>query len=55
MWHESLEDQYVTYVLTLDDEIIVFEHVPARVNRETGERLFASETVEKIHAILRSQ
>ena len=55
MQHESFEDQHVTYVLTLDGEIIVFEHVPARVNCETGERLFAPETVEKIQAILRSR
>ena len=55
MWHESFEDQYVTYVLNLDSEIIVFEHVPARVNRETGERLFAPATVEKIQAIIRSR
>jgi hypothetical protein len=53
--NESFEDQYVTYVLDLDGEIIIFEHVPARVNTETGERLFAPETVEKLQAIIRSR
>ena len=52
---EPLEIQEVTYILELGDEIIVIEHVPARVNTETGERLFAPETVEKIQAIIRSR
>ena len=54
-WDEQFEDRHVTYILDLDGEIIVFEHVPARVNMETGERLFAPETVEKIQAIIRSR
>lgn len=53
--HEPLEIQEVTYILELGDEIIVIEHVPARVNTETGERLFAPETVEKIQGIIRSR
>lgn len=51
-WQESFELQTVTYILELDDEIILIEGVPARVNPETGERLFAPDTVEQIHAIV---
>lgn len=54
-WYEPLEEQEVTYILELGDEIIVIEHVPARVNIETGERFFSPETVEKIQAIIRSR
>lgn len=54
-WNEQFEVRDVTYILELGDEIIVIEHVPARVNTETGERLFASETVERIQAILQSR
>jgi len=54
-WEEALEAQEVTYILELDNEIIVIEHVPAQVNTETGERLFAPETVEKIQQIVQSR
>ncbi|WP_129629884.1 hypothetical protein [Candidatus Oscillochloris fontis] len=54
-WNEPFEVQEVTYILELGDEIIVIEHVPARVNTETGERLFAPETVERIHVLLQSR
>lgn len=53
--HEPLEMQEVTYILERGDELIVIENVPARVNTETGERLFAPETVEKIQGIIRSR
>lgn len=54
-WNEQFEAHDVTYILELGDEIIVIEHVPARVNTETGERLFAPETVKRIQAILQSR
>jgi len=54
-WNEQFKDQDVTYILELGDEIIIVEHVPARVNTETGERLFAPETVKRIQAILQSR
>ncbi|RRR69667.1 MAG: hypothetical protein EI684_15030 [Candidatus Viridilinea halotolerans] len=54
-WNEPLEIQQVTYILDLGTEIIVIEHVPARVNVETGERLFAPETVAKIQRMLQSR
>jgi hypothetical protein len=54
-WNEALEEQYVTYIIELEGTITVIEHVPARVNIETGERFFAPETVEKIRAILKTK
>ncbi|MBP1467198.1 hypothetical protein EYB53_015900 [Candidatus Chloroploca sp. M-50] len=54
-WNEHFEAQEVTYILELGDEIIVVEHVPARVNVETGERLFAPETVVRLQAIVQSR
>jgi hypothetical protein len=51
---ERLVTRLVTYALEVDGRIVVVEHVPARVNEETGERLFAPETVEKLQRIVRS-
>jgi hypothetical protein len=52
-WNETFVTQHVTYIVQIDDQVIVVEHVPARVNVETGERLFAPETVERLHDIVR--
>jgi hypothetical protein len=52
-WSEAFTDQEVTYVAYINDEVVIIEHVPARVNTETGERLFAPQTVERIHEIIR--
>jgi hypothetical protein len=49
--NEHLVDRRVSYVLELDGRFLVIEHVPARVNEETGERLFAPETVERLQQI----
>jgi YgiT-type zinc finger domain-containing protein len=49
--HESKEtfiEQKVTYAIELDGKFIIVENVPARVCVETGERLFAPETVERL-------
>ena len=46
-------NRLVTYVLELDGLPVVVEHVPARVDEETGERLFAPETVERLQQIIR--
>ncbi|WP_129633738.1 hypothetical protein [Candidatus Oscillochloris fontis] len=53
--NERFEYQDVTYILAFGEEIIIIEHVPARVNRDTGERFFAPETVARIHALLQSR
>ena len=46
-----LVERLVTYTLELDGRLIVVEHVPARVNEETGERFFAAEIVERLQQI----
>jgi YgiT-type zinc finger domain-containing protein len=46
-----LVDRLVTYTLELDGQLIIIEHVPARVDEETGERFFAPETVERLQEI----
>ena len=38
----------MTYTIELDGKFIIVENVPARVCVETGERLFAPETVERL-------
>ena len=42
----------MTYLAEVDGRIIAIEGVPARVSLLTGERLYAPETVERIHAIV---
>ena len=55
LWEERLVERLVTYTLEVDGEIIVVEHVPARVNEETGERFFAPATLEKLQEIIREK
>jgi len=45
VWQETFEEQKVTYVLEQQGKVLIIEHVPARVCRETGERLFARNRV----------
>lgn len=47
-WKETFVEQEVTYAIELDGKFIIVENVPARVCVETGERLFAPETVEQL-------
>lgn len=54
-WNETLVEQLVTYVVEVNGTIVVITNVPARVNVETGERLFSPETVAKIQEIIRSK
>ena len=49
---ERLVDCLVTYALEVEGRFVVIEHVPARVNEETGERFFAPETVERLQQIV---
>jgi YgiT-type zinc finger domain-containing protein len=55
VWHETFEDQKVTYILEQQGKVLIIEHVPARVCRETGERLFAPATVERLQHIVWEQ
>ncbi len=52
---ETFEEQQVTYVLEQQGKVLIIEHVPARVCRETGERLFAPDTVERLQQIVWEQ
>lgn len=54
-YQEKLVEQSVTYTLFKDGEFIVIENVPARVNVETGEQLFAPETVERLQEIIKEK
>jgi YgiT-type zinc finger domain-containing protein len=51
---ETMIDTEVTYSVEHDGKFILIEHVPARVCRETGEQYFAPETVEHIHAVIKT-
>lgn len=50
---ERLVERLVTYTIEVDGRLVVIEHVPARVNEETGERFFSPATVERLHQIVR--
>lgn len=54
-WNEHLVEQNVTYTLEMEGKLIFIEHVPARVNVETGEQLFAPETVEHLQKLIWEQ
>jgi hypothetical protein len=45
-------EKEVIYTLLKDDNFYIIEGVPARVNTETGEQLFAPETVERLQQIV---
>ncbi len=49
---ETFVETTVTYTLELDGKFYLIERVPARVCRETGEQLFAPETVERIQHLI---
>ena len=55
VWQETFEEQTITYVLERQGKVLIIENVPARVCRETGERLFAPETVERLQQIVWEQ
>jgi hypothetical protein len=52
---ERLVERLVTYTIEREGEFVIIEHVPARVNLETGERLFAPDTVRRIQQIVRDR
>ena len=52
---EHLVERLVTYTLAIDGDLVVVEHVPARINEETGERYYAPATVEKLQQIIRER
>jgi hypothetical protein len=46
--HETFVYSKVKYTLEVDGKLIMVENVPARLYVETGEQLFAPETVERL-------
>jgi hypothetical protein len=52
---ETLVEMRVTYTIELNGQIFMIENVPARVNEETGEQLFAPSTVESIQRLILNQ
>lgn len=52
VWNEPLEERNVTYMLVVNGRLHVIENVPARVNLDTGEQLFAPDTVERLQRLI---
>ncbi len=48
---EKLVKEKVTYTLFKDGDLYLVQDVPARVNVETGEQLFAPETVMELQRL----
>lgn len=48
----NLIEKEVTYTLYKDGKFYIIEHVPARVDAETGEQYFSPKTVENLHQII---
>ena len=53
--NETFVEQKVTYTIEKDGKLFVVENVPARVCVETGEQLFAPETVEQLQQTIWEQ
>jgi hypothetical protein len=49
---EKLVERRVTYALELDGKFYIVEHVPARVDEETGEQFFSPSTLERLRQII---
>jgi hypothetical protein len=45
-------ERLVSYTLEIEGRFVVIEHVPARVDEETGERFFDPATVERLQQIV---
>ena len=55
VWDETLVERKVTYHIEIEGKLILVQNVPARVNLETGEKLFSPETVEHLQALVGSR
>ena len=53
--HETFVHQRIKYTIVVNGQLIVIENVPARVCVETGEQLFAPETVERLQKMISSK
>jgi hypothetical protein len=47
-----MAERRVTYTLEVNGQLYAVENVPARVNLDTGEQLFAPETVERLQELI---
>jgi YgiT-type zinc finger domain-containing protein len=52
---ECLVERLVTYTIERGEKLVIIEHVPARVNVETGERLFSPDAVRRLQQIVSEQ
>lgn len=52
---ENLVERRVRYTLEHEGKIYIVENVPARVNEETGEQIFAPATVERLQRTILGQ
>jgi len=50
--NETFTDEFVTYTFEVEGRFVAVENVPARVCRETGERLFTPDTVEHVYQLV---
>lgn len=48
-----MKEHRVSYTLELDGRFYIVEDVPATLDEHTGESLFAPETVERLHTLVR--
>lgn len=55
IWDETFVERRVTYHIEMDGQLILVENVPARINVETGERMFSPDTVEHLQEIVRKK
>lgn len=55
LWDETFIEKKVTYHVEIDGAVILIQNVPARVNIETGEKMFSPDTVERLHRLVRSR
>jgi len=50
--NEPLAEAMVTFTLLKDGKFYIIEHVPARVNQDTGEEFFSIKTVERLQEMI---
>jgi hypothetical protein len=55
MMAETFVEQKVDCIIEIEGQFIIVAHVPARVCLETGGRLFAPETVERLQQTIWEQ
>ncbi|MFN0147856.1 MAG: hypothetical protein ACKVT1_15235 [Dehalococcoidia bacterium] len=48
---ETFVDTTITYAVEVDGQFVLIENVPVRVGAETGEQLFAPDTVARVQEL----